>query len=274
MLAGTDRSGKLHPDATGVDEKPRRGVFAEATLGFFTTMGGSPVCLGGGCGVIFKLNKDGTGYTVLYDFADGSGPPTGLIEASDHALYGTGVGDGNRTCGQPQRSCSVVFTIAKDGTGYTVLHQFSDDAEGWEPSAPLLEGSDGALYGTNLWGGDSACFFGCGTVFALNKDGTGFAVLHSLVDAEGYHPPAPVTEGSDGALYGVTQLGGGSGEGTLFTLNKDGTGFGVLHGFGDPGDGVMPAVGALLEARDGLLYGATTVGGSVGNGVLYRTPEN
>jgi uncharacterized repeat protein (TIGR03803 family) len=46
-----------------------------------------------GGGTVFKLNPDGKGYQVLYNFgagsADGQIPAAGLVHASDGSLYGT-----------------------------------------------------------------------------------------------------------------------------------------------------------------------------------------
>jgi len=41
-------------------------------------------------------------------------------------------------------------------------------------------------------------------------------------------------QGSDGALYGKTYIGGTFGAGTVFKLNTDGTGFTVLKSFDYP----------------------------------------
>src|SRR5438093_7124177 len=50
---------------------------------------------------------------------------------------------------------------------------------GTTPKAPLIEGSNGALYGTTS--GDFAG--GGGTVFKLNKDGSAYLLLHSFTTA-------------------------------------------------------------------------------------------
>jgi uncharacterized repeat protein (TIGR03803 family) len=50
---------------------------------------------------------------------------------------------------------------------YAILHHFGGGAsDGRFPVTALLEGSDGALYGTTDWGG----LHGVGTVYTLNKD--------------------------------------------------------------------------------------------------------
>src|SRR5262249_14247799 len=111
-----------------------------------------------------------------------------------------------------------------------------------------------------------------GTIFSLNKDGTDFVVLRSFADTggDGAQPNSGVKIGSDGALYGTTARGGSADRGTVFTLNKDGSNYAVLHSFtGTAGDGEQP-VGRLVEGTDGALYGATFSGGDSGRGTVFR----
>lgn len=82
-------------------------------------------------------------------------------------------------------------------------------------AAGVVEDLDGALYGTTTGGGTFA-----GTIYKINKDGTGFAILHSFLGSptDGSAPYAPVLFGSDGELYGVASAGGGSGNGVVYRL--------------------------------------------------------
>jgi uncharacterized repeat protein (TIGR03803 family) len=74
-------------------------------------------------------------------------------------------------------------------TNFTRLHSFGNpDQMGYGPTAALIEGSDGALYGTT-----SDDRGGNGSVFRVNKDGSGFAVLHSFKFRGGYS--ASITAG-------------------------------------------------------------------------------
>ena len=204
-------------------------------------------------------------YEILHHFAggtsDGRFPAAALLEGSDGALYGTAEGGGINESG-------IVFMINKDGTGYTVLKYFdAGSGEGMDPRAALIEGSDGALYGTTAFGGSN----NRGTAYTLNKDGTGYAVLVNFGSepSDGLVPNSGLLEGSDAVLYGTTLSGGSHGNGTLFTVNKDGTGYAVLKNFGDfPGDGTAP-YGSVIEGSDGALYGTTYWGGFNGEGTVY-----
>jgi len=113
-----------------------------------------------GLGTVFKVNTDGTGFTTLHNFADGSDgayPTAGLI-LTGNTLYGTTVQ--HRGVNQGYGS---VFAINTDGTGFTSLHSFgiTGGSDGGGLVAGLVLSGD-TLYGTaELLGG------GYGTVFAL-----------------------------------------------------------------------------------------------------------
>src|SRR4051812_2749370 len=68
-------------------------------------------------------------------------------------------------------------------------------------------------------------------------------------------PTARLLEGPDGALYGTTQNGGAENVGTIFKLNKNGSGCEIVKSFtASTGDLIRPAA-ELILANDGLLYG-------------------
>jgi uncharacterized repeat protein (TIGR03803 family) len=131
-----------------------------------------------GCGTIFKLAPDGT-ETMLYAFtggSDGAVPFGDLIRDKAGYLYGTTAGGGGtggyKACEYNPRGCGTIFEFAPDGTE-TVLFAFKRHTrDGIEPSAGLLKGAGGELYGTASEGGaltDCSGGFGCGTVFSLKK---------------------------------------------------------------------------------------------------------
>ena len=209
-------------------------------------------------GAVFKIKEDGTEFRKLLEAVSSA-----LVTDSDGGLYGT----------TPFGSTSwfgTVFRIGTDGTGYQTLHEF-DGVDGAWPIAALVKGSDGALYGTTSEGGVS----GAGTVFKINEDGSGFQKLHDFDYANGAWPSAALVRGPGGALFGTTSAGGASesvpwGDGTVFRINEDGTGFQKLHDF-DGVNGRVPR--GLVWGADGALYGTTSLGGAVGgNGNVAPNP--
>jgi uncharacterized repeat protein (TIGR03803 family) len=212
-----------------------------------------------GGGAVFKMQPDGTGFTVLHLFSgpDGADPLVGVIQGLDGALYGTTRGGGATGVG-------VVFRLRTDGSGFTQLHNFNSASDGYWPAAGLVQGADGTLYGTARHGGTG----GLGTLFKLQPDGDGFTVLRSLGAADGSYPEASLLVGADGALYGTALQGGTSSFGTIFKLQADGTGFTVLRSFAGA-DGRLPSAG-LVQGSNGTLYGTTSEGGTNGLGTVFK----
>jgi uncharacterized repeat protein (TIGR03803 family) len=90
-------------------------------------------------------------------------------------------------------------------------------------------------------------------------------VLVSFTGANGAHGNiTPVLVGD--IVYGATQSGGAGGDGVLFSVHTDGTGFTLLHQFAGA-DGSFPR--ALAAGPGGMVFGIAEIGGSNGEGVLF-----
>ena len=214
---------------------------------------------------MFKLSTDGTGYAVLKSFAgsDGALASADLVVGGS-TLYGTAWSGGSLHGG-------VVFKVNTDGTGYTVLKTFTGGPfdvanDGALPGAGLVLG-DSTLYGTTSWGGAPAFdgSVGCGVIFKLNTDGTGYTVLKEFSGSDGSNSVAGLVLAGN-TLYGTTSGGGSSGNGVVFKVNTDGTGYTVLWSFSGS-DGANPRAGLVLAGN--TLYG-TTFSGGIGYGVVFQ----
>jgi uncharacterized repeat protein (TIGR03803 family) len=86
---------------------------------------------------------------------DGLQPGAGLVEASDGNLYGVAGGGGGFAGG-------TAFVVTKAGV-YTQLYAFAGVSEGGSPTATLIVGPDGNLWGTAQYGGT----FNRGVVFKM-----------------------------------------------------------------------------------------------------------
>jgi uncharacterized repeat protein (TIGR03803 family) len=223
-----------------------------------------------GSGSIFKVNTDGTGYSILHNFngANGSAPFAGVV-LSSNTLYGT-----TRTGGSS--GWGTVFSVRTNGTGFTNLYKFTaapgtaaTNRDGSLPHAPLtLSASGNTLYGATTIGGTG----GKGTLFAVNTDGTGFTNLYNFsatsesdTNSDGANPYGKLIV-SGNTLYGTAFNGGVAGDGTIFSINTNGTGFTTLHHFRWEINGANPHAIILSGNR---LYGTGLGGGTFGSGVVF-----
>jgi uncharacterized repeat protein (TIGR03803 family) len=224
-----------------------------------------------GAGTVFAVNPGGTGFTTLHEFTipngasatntGGAYPEAGLI-LSGNTLYGTAYKDGASGDG-------TVFAINTNGLGFRTLHNFtSSPGDGANPAAGLIL-SGNTLYGAAANGGTN----GVGTIFSLNTNALSFTTLysftglsHTLNDSEGANPRAAFVL-SGGILYGTASSGGDSGDGTVFAVNTNGSGFTVVHTF-TGGDGAIPLGGLILSGN--TLYGTASGGGGSGSGTVFK----
>ncbi len=166
-------------------------------------------------GVVFRVEADGSGYTLLHRFIPGDGvmPYAPPIQSRSGTLFGTTFGGGPRGAG-------TVYRIEPDGSGYRQLHAFTG-SDGSFPSATVTEGRDGYLYGltsiVNPFAGPIVR--PGGTVFRVAPDGSHFRVLHTLnARTDGYEGQQALVETGDGVFHGVTRYGGTHDLGTIFRM--------------------------------------------------------
>jgi uncharacterized repeat protein (TIGR03803 family) len=232
--------------------------------------------LGGssGNGTVFAINTDGTGFTTLYSFSspdpytlensDGANPEARLT-LSGNILYGTTPAGGSSGYG-------TIFALNTDGTGFATLFNFSGGGAANPPTSLIVSGN--TLFG----GASSDGISGGNSLFSLNTDGTDFIPIHTFAtpdsvtgeNADGDDPAGLVLVGN--TLYGTAYGGGPSGNGTVFEVNIDGTGFTTLHSFSGiddfaNNDGAGPSGGMILSGT--ALYGTTTYGGSGRAGTVF-----
>jgi len=238
----------------GTDGQAPEAALIQATDGNFygtTSRGGAnhtcPPRRSVTCGTVFKITPSGT-LTTLASFGEEGGffPFAPLIQATDGNFYGT--------------TPYAVFKITPSGT-LTTLASVSSSYSG------LVQATDGNFYGTTEYGGNDACDGGCGTVFKVTSSGTLTTLLAFTSSA---NPVAALIQATDGKLYGTTGVGGANNDcggsspgpvgcGTIFKVTLSGT-LTTLFSF-DGADGEAPQA-ALVQGRNGELYGTTALGGA------------
>src|SRR5208282_586069 len=225
-----------------------------------------------GYGTVFKITPNGA-LTTLYSFSggdDGAYPSAGLVQGSDGKFYGTTEHNGYHPAPQGGSffGAGTVFKITPNGA-LTSLYLFTGGSDGANPSAGLVQGSDGSFYGTTQYGGTN----GWGTVFKISTNGV-LTSLYSFTDGnDGMFPIGGLVQGSDGNFYGTTSYGGANlVYGTVFKISTDGA-YTNLYSFTGTGpyDGAYGPRGGLVQGSDGNLYGTETGRSPSGTGYAAGT---
>jgi uncharacterized repeat protein (TIGR03803 family) len=206
-------------------------------------------------GGVFRRTQTGKlVWQVLFSGTNGASPAAALFQANDGNFYGTTLAGGSSLSG-------TIFRLTPSGV-LTSLYSFTGGVDGAQPLAPLIQDSQGNLYGTTYLGGTS----GSGTVFKITKTGI-FTSLYSFTGGADGGSPQGLTLGDDGNLYGVTIAGGANFAGTIFQITPDGV-FTSLFSFSFFSGGAIP-YSTLVKGVNGVFYGVTIIGGTFGYGSLY-----
>jgi uncharacterized repeat protein (TIGR03803 family) len=200
--------------------------------------------------------------SVMFDITASGALST--VYTPSNCSYGVTLGtDGNlySTTGNNDGAGGLYGTLYKvtpTGTA-TLLHTFTNGADGSYPYWPPIEGTNGIFYGTTDAQATNS------TTYSVTSSGT-FTTLHTFTGSDGQDANGLV-QGSDGNFYGSTQSGGANNLGVVYKMTPTGT-VTVLHSFA----GSDGAVGRwdLIQAKDGNFYGVTLNGGTFGAGVLYK----
>ncbi len=178
----------VYPDG----EWPSGGLTMDAEGNIYGTTqeGGTSTSCWGGCGTVFKLDKNGK-ETVLLNFAPPAESPTATLtmDAAGN-LYGTTLGNGYCCVG-------TVFKLNRNliVPAHT-LYTFSKGSDGSSPFGGVVRDAKGRMYGMTDRGGDFNCIYsqgyGCGVVYELSPDGRE-TVLHAFAGPpDGALPQAAV----------------------------------------------------------------------------------
>jgi uncharacterized repeat protein (TIGR03803 family) len=154
---------------------------------------------------------------------------------------------------------SFAACIGASAQTFSTLAEF-DGSNGGSPAlVSLIQGTDGNFYGTtSSAGASSACPGGCGTVFKITPDGV-LTTMANFDGANGQDPRAGLLQATNGSFYGTTY---GDTTGTVFKMSPAGKVTTLASNF--------YSEGALIQASDGTLYGASSNGGTTGDGSVFK----
>jgi uncharacterized repeat protein (TIGR03803 family) len=192
-------------------------------------------------GVLFRISKTGTGFTIVHQFcsaancADGQNP-VGLIAISDGNLYGAASSGGAFGCGSIG-GCGAIFKYDVATGSYSVIHSLNYATDGAFPSG-FIRAKDGSFYGIVA-----------GAIYKVTTTGQ-YSLVLTLPQL--HFLEIPVTQGVNGNLYGIFRVYGQAGS-HLFSVGVDGSNF---HKIADlPSSAVSNT--RFVSASDGNLWGVS-----------------
>jgi uncharacterized repeat protein (TIGR03803 family) len=168
----------------------------------------------------------------------------------------------------------VVWASLSDAQVLSDIYDFGGIPDDGQSPVGLVLGTNGNFYGVTRNGGTN----GDGSLFQLTVAGVE-TPLYSFKDGnDGSSPGAGLTQGTNGLFYGVAEVGGSNGFGSIFSITTNGA-FTALHAFVLPrstktglitnSDGYTPSA-ALILSTNGNFYGSAAQGGTNGYGTLFQ----
>ena len=194
--------------------------------------------------------------------------PYGNITVIGNTLYGMAEDGGAHGYG-------CVFSLNRDGSNYKVLYSFSDTGSvAGKCSGEYPYGSltyvNGKFYGCTYEGG----FNGEGTIFRINKDGSGYKDLWDFSNLTGDYPYYGALTVYGNKFFGQTYSGGLNGYGAVFSIDTNGAGYKDIWDFDDTvSNGYYPESVSVTISK-GKIYGMVYDGGRNNEGVIYSLDTN
>lgn len=253
-------------------------------------------CQQQGCGVVYRLAREGSGWilTPLYRFtaSDGAIPIARPVIGPGGLLYGT-TNQGGPVSGCSGTGCGTLYALGPrpnacaDVLCYWLQRKFIPFAGGsfvcvpfdLAPIAPAQRAPTqvtqscpqygdltfdhvGNAYGTTADDG----------VYQLTPDGTLNNVYVFSNGFDGGTPLSGVVFDSAGNMYGTTLAGGEYSDGVVYEVSPSASGWTeqVLYNFLCGSDSGCGLIGGLVMDVAGNLYGATAYSGSGNGGTIFE----
>lgn len=217
-------------------------------------------------GVIFEYDYSTNSYTKKTDFNGNVGSamgslPNGQLVLAGGSLYGLASTGGTASVGTlfEYNPSTSTFTKRVDMTS----------ANGQSPQGSLMLAANGNLYGMTVSGGGGAP--AGGVIFEYNAGTSTYTKIYDFVasGANGSGPNGDLMQASNGKLYGMTRLGGSSGQGVIFEYDLGTSTYTKKVDLALTTSGGNP-LGTLMQVNTGKVYGLATSGGSGSGGTLFQ----
>lgn len=236
-------------ESTNMGYEPRAGLVLTPASGFGITNKGGEF----NKGIIYRVDNNGSGYEVFHHFNGENGAfPESSLTLSGGTLYGMTLMGGSSESG-------ALFKIDTTGLNFELLVNFTGD-NGSFPVGSLVDDGANTLYG--MTGSNSSN--NKGTVFEFDKTTKTLTTLYSFEDTDAIRPSGAITL-ADSKLYGMSL--GGVGDGVVFSLNLDGSGFTKILDKNSTDAGRYPN---SLTVSGSTIYGSMTQGGTTDWGTVFK----
>ncbi len=210
---------------------------------------------------VFELAQGSGTITTLATFPGAASASGSLLLDTSGNLYGATQYGG--TPGAP--AYGTLFELGQGSGTITTLYTFNGSVGRYAaPNGGLIMDSSGNLYGTTA--GEGA--FNEGSVFELAAGSGTLTTLASFDGTNGAGPWSGLVMDGNGNLYGTTDAGGASNDGTVFEVAHGSGTITTLASF-NGSNGKWPVAGLMMDSS-GNLYGTTGCGGASNDGTVFE----
>jgi uncharacterized repeat protein (TIGR03803 family) len=219
--------------------------------------------VGGGAknkGTVWGYTLSSNSLQTLYEFkgSDGS-QPRGSLSVYNNTLYGSTLYGGAANDG-------LIYSLYIPSDDFSPIYSFTGASGGSAPGAGLIVYNGNTIFGAAVKGGA----YNFGDIFQVSLQNDQETTLYSFPGgSKGNTPDGVLTLGPSNVIYGATVKGGTANDGLLFSIPAGGVNTTVLYRFpGEPG-GQTPNGGLVFDTA-GNIYGTTRVGGTGGEGTIFK----
>ncbi|NMM50224.1 choice-of-anchor tandem repeat GloVer-containing protein [Marinigracilibium pacificum] len=211
-------------------------------------------------GVLYKVKKDGTGYTKLLEFDPSSGyasPNGNIYKTSLNTLV----------ISLSQNSSSLIQNpyggvLQVNLSGLISTEYYLPSTGGFDLQSGIIKAANGKYYGVTTRGGE----YDLGVIFSMDTDGSNYQEIIELNTTTGGNALTGILEHSNGKMYVVTSESN-DGLSRLLSFSNDGSGLTVEKVFSSSEGGEM--TGDLFEDKDGFIIGVNRLGGANSVGTAW-----